>query len=82
MEGQRHVDETTLRAAGILKKLLVPVGCHDGVIGGNSGVLHTLKRVAAQVFWERMCWDIQWYVSACQTCQQNKSSSLALEGLL
>ena len=58
-----------------------PIGRHSGVLK-TPGVLKTLKRVVAVLYWKGMKRDIQSYIAACPICQQNKYSTLAPSGLL
>ena len=55
---------------------------HGSAIGGHLGVLKTLKRVAASVYWEGMKCDIHACVASCPVCQQNKTSTLSPADLL
>ena len=55
---------------------------HDSPLGGHSGFFRTFKRVANVVFWQGMKKTIRDYVAACEICQRNKASTLALAGLL
>ena len=50
------------------KSTLIPLvlhECHDSPIGGHSGVLKTLKRALASLYWEGMKRDVQNYVARC-----------------
>lgn len=55
---------------------------HDGLQGGHSGVLKTLKWIHAHLNWDQMRNDIQKYVAECQICQTQKYSTLCPTGLL
>lgn len=55
---------------------------HNSVVRGHSGFFRTFKRIAALVYWEGMRQDILQFVSACETCQQNKYQALSPAGLL
>lgn len=42
---------------------------HDGCVGGHSGFLKTLKRIATTFYWVGMRGDIWRYVAECPVCQ-------------
>lgn len=41
---------------------------HSGVLGGHSGVLKTLQRVAADWYWVGLRHTVQQFVAGCSTC--------------
>jgi len=51
-------------------------------LGGHSGVTATYKRLTMTFYWNGMKQDVEKFVAACQVCQQNKSQTLKLAGLL
>lgn len=55
---------------------------HDTPLGGNSGQLGTLKRVAQFFYWPKMKFMVNSYVSSCDVCQRNKDDNAAYPGLL
>ena len=55
---------------------------HDSPVGGHSGEFKTYQRLAQEWFWCGMRKAVSKYVQSCQTCQQQKVSSLSPAGLL
>ncbi|KAK8923731.1 hypothetical protein KSP39_PZI019566 [Platanthera zijinensis] len=45
---------------------------HSSLIGGHAGVLHTLQRIRANVFWKGQQKDVQQFVRQCEICQRQK----------
>lgn len=54
---------------------------HDSPVGGHSGEFKTYKRVALEWFWPGMRKDIAKHIRECQTCQQQKQSTLKPAGV-
>lgn len=50
---------------------------HDGVEGGHSGVLKTLKRTQHSFYWEGIIRYVRKYVQECVICQNHKTSTLS-----
>ncbi|RVW39687.1 Transposon Tf2-8 polyprotein [Vitis vinifera] len=55
---------------------------HASVVGGHSEFLRTYKRLTRDFFWVGMKNDIKEFVEKCLVCQQNKTLTLSLAGLL
>ncbi|KAK8954559.1 hypothetical protein KSP39_PZI002898 [Platanthera zijinensis] len=55
---------------------------HSSPVGGHAGVLQTLQRARANVFWVGMCRDIQQFVRQCEVCQSQKYETSSPAGLL
>ncbi|KAK8934390.1 hypothetical protein KSP39_PZI015066 [Platanthera zijinensis] len=55
---------------------------HSSSTGGHTGVLQTLQRARANVFWPGMRRDIQQIVRQCEICQRQKYETTSPAGLL
>jgi transposase InsO family protein len=55
---------------------------HDAPISGHLGIDKTLRGIAAKFFWPKMAKDIKAYVTTCEACQRNKSTTQYPAGLL
>jgi hypothetical protein len=55
---------------------------HDVNTGGHLGMNKTLEILSRKFYWPRMQYHVQQYISACQKCQENKSSNSSPIGLL
>lgn len=55
---------------------------HNTTMGGHSGVLRTFKCLPRQFYWPSMHKIVAAYVSQCDVCQQAKSQTISLAGLL
>ncbi|KAK8933363.1 hypothetical protein KSP39_PZI015730 [Platanthera zijinensis] len=55
---------------------------HSSPTGGHVGVLRTLQRARANVFWAGMRRDIQQFVRQCEICQRQKYETSSPAGLL
>ncbi|KAK8919251.1 hypothetical protein KSP39_PZI022114 [Platanthera zijinensis] len=55
---------------------------HSSPMGGHAGILRTLQRARANVFWKGMRRDIQEFVQKCEVCQRQKYETTSPAGLL
>lgn len=55
---------------------------HASPTGGHAGILRTLQRVRANVFWKGMRRDVQQFVRECDICQRQKYETTSPAGLL
>ncbi|KAK8957341.1 hypothetical protein KSP39_PZI000693 [Platanthera zijinensis] len=55
---------------------------HASPTGGHAGILRTLQRVKANVFWKGLQRDVQQFVKECDICQRQKYETTSPAGLL
>ncbi|KAK8947224.1 hypothetical protein KSP39_PZI006735 [Platanthera zijinensis] len=55
---------------------------HSSPAGGHAGVLRTLQRLRANVFWRGLRGDTQRFVQQCDMCQRQKYETSSPAGLL
>ena len=55
---------------------------HNAPISGNLGIDKTYSTLSRHYFWSKMINTVKFYISSCDVCQQNKSSSQRPAGLL
>lgn len=55
---------------------------HSTPLGGHSGIKATLSQISAIFYWPGMHAEIKTYVNKCATCQYNKYTTHAPNGLL
>jgi len=55
---------------------------HSTLLGGHSGFIRTLQRIASQFYWHGMQQDIKEFVQSCLICQQAKHDTSLPSGLL
>ncbi|KAJ9511436.1 hypothetical protein QJQ45_029906 [Haematococcus lacustris] len=55
---------------------------HDAAYAGHVGITKTLERLSRVFYWDTMRADVRHYVTACDACQRDKSSTLKPGGLL
>ena len=48
---------------------------HDAEIAGHRGVEKTYSSIATHFFWPKLSKDVKSYVTTCDACQRNKSST-------
>jgi len=62
-----HENYTEEEKCNIIKEF------HDSPLGGNQGISRTIKRIKQHHTWKGLKKDVQNFVTACQSCQRNKS---------
>ena len=62
-------------------KTLIIQENHDGT-AGHLGFKKTLEKVNQNYYWEKLTQDVKAFVTTCETCQRNKSSTQKPFGLL
>ena len=55
---------------------------HSSPTGGHSKELKTYQRIASELCWVGMRYDIAKFVAECDICQRNKASTMSLAGIL
>ena len=55
-------------------KMLIIQENHDGT-AGHLGFKKTLEKVNRHFYWEKLTQDVKAFVTTCETCQRNKSST-------
>ncbi|KAJ9522904.1 hypothetical protein QJQ45_023691 [Haematococcus lacustris] len=55
---------------------------HDAAYAGHVGITKTLERLSRVFYWDTMRSDVRHYVTTCDACQRDKSSTLKPGGLL
>ncbi|PKU83997.1 putative mitochondrial protein [Dendrobium catenatum] len=55
---------------------------HGSSVGGHSGVQKTYRRLATELYWNRMHKDVEEMVAGYEVCQRNKYMAMAPGGLL
>ncbi|KAJ9504621.1 hypothetical protein QJQ45_030459, partial [Haematococcus lacustris] len=55
---------------------------HDAAYAGHVGITKTLERLSRVFYWDTMRTDVRHYVTTCDACQRDKSSTRKPGGLL
>ncbi|KAJ9513664.1 hypothetical protein QJQ45_015424, partial [Haematococcus lacustris] len=55
---------------------------HDAAYAGHVGITKTLERLSRVFYWDTMRADVRHYVTTCDACQRDKTSTLKPGGLL
>ncbi|KAJ9510305.1 hypothetical protein QJQ45_015781 [Haematococcus lacustris] len=55
---------------------------HDAAYAGHVGITKTIERLSRVFYWDTMRADVRHYVTTCDACQRDKSSTLKPGGLL
>ncbi|KAF7112285.1 hypothetical protein RHSIM_RhsimUnG0245400 [Rhododendron simsii] len=63
-------------------RTLIMQEIHATPLGGHSGTERTYKRAKRSFYWQGMRREIFAFVANCDTCQRNKTETVALPGLL
>jgi len=65
----------------VLPRLVIPQGefrshllevFHSAPFGGHFGIKRTFRKIAARYYWPSLLTDVERYVKACRTCQEEK----------
>lgn len=65
---------------GYLKKDLIHQ-CHDSLTGGHFGAFKTYELLSRSFYWNKMIKTVRRYVNTCDSCQRNKPTNKAVQGL-